>query len=287
MPQKIYHSVNTFNAGEVSDLIFNREDISKYKSSCRVLENAFPLVEGGAQKMPGTYFAGPTGNQSNPCRLIPFQFSTLQGAILELSATGIHGGMIRIWEPSAPGVWSLVLVDSAPNTPLTLATPYLQDELFQLDCGTQSADVLWIFHPGYPPACVERLGPSSWQYTLYPPGGPTNNPLFLSELPPYRGTPDVVSTGFSGLGVPISQISVANPAVLQLAEALNPVGLRVYINLCTGMVELNEGEFYLVDAGTGIIITPAKNGAVFDASISGTTMTVTAVLVALLQLVCQ
>src|SRR5271166_2797326 len=106
MPAKIYHSVNTFNAGEVSDLIFNREDINKYRSACRVLENAFPLVEGGAQKMPGTYFAGSTLQQTAPCRLVPFQFSTSQGAILEFSP-----GIIRIWSPSAPGVWSLGLVE--------------------------------------------------------------------------------------------------------------------------------------------------------------------------------
>src|SRR5208283_3676927 len=99
MPQKIYHSVNTFNAGEISELLFNREDISKYKSACRILENAFPLVEGGAKKMPGTYFAGPIQNSGGPppgpppegpdpgpARLVPFQFSTFQGAILELTA---------------------------------------------------------------------------------------------------------------------------------------------------------------------------------------------------------
>src|SRR5271165_5264215 len=104
MPAKAYTSVNALNAGEVSELIFNREDITKYKSSCRVLENAIPLVEGGAKKMPGTYFGGsmPT-NAQGPCRLVPFQFSTIQGAILEISCTGIYGGQIRIWEPVTNG----------------------------------------------------------------------------------------------------------------------------------------------------------------------------------------
>src|SRR5271166_667765 len=112
MPAKAYTSVNALNAGEVSELIFNREDISKYKSSCRILENAYPLVEGGAKKMPGTYFAGKAQSQSAPCRLVPFQFSTSQGAILEFSA-----GAIRIWEPVSLGSWTPGLLAPAA-TPL-------------------------------------------------------------------------------------------------------------------------------------------------------------------------
>ncbi len=57
---KIYPVRNAFNSGEVSPLIDFREDISKYNSACLTLENLTPLVEGGAKKMPGTYFAGVT-----------------------------------------------------------------------------------------------------------------------------------------------------------------------------------------------------------------------------------
>ena len=266
MPNKIYHSVNTFNAGEISELLFNREDISKYKSACRVLENAFPLVEGGAKKMPGTYFAGPALNAAAPCRLVPFQFSTAQGAILEFSA-----GVIRIWEPLATGTWTLGLVESgSPPTPIQLTTPYEQTDLFALDCGTQSADVLWIFHPSYAPACVERLGPSSWQFTNFPPGLDPGEPA-------YRGTPDVVSTGFSGLGVSILQITQASPAVMVTDSAFN-YGDRVYINECAGMVELNEGEFFIIPAlavGDAASFTGGISGG--ETTQYGTILNVTAV----------
>lgn len=240
MPQKIYHSVNTFNAGEISELLFNREDITKYKSACRILENAFPLVEGGAKKMPGTYFAGPAINTGFPCRLVPFQFSTAQGAILELSATSISGGgIMRIWEPTSPGTFTLGLV-TVGGSPLTVPIPYIASDLFELDCGTQSADVLWIFHPNYPPGCVERLGPSNWVYNTFPPGGP----LVVPGYPAYRGTPDVVTVKSAGLGVSILQITQAFPLVLITDAAFN-YGDRIYINLCAGMVELNEGEFFV------------------------------------------
>ncbi len=235
MPQKIYHSVNTFNAGEISELLFNREDISKYKSACRILENAFPLVEGGAKKMPGTYFAGPTIDGNTVSRLVSFQFSTDQGAVLEMS-----DGAIRIWEPSSPGTWDLGLVQSGGST-LQLVTPYTQADLFELDCSTQSADVLWIFHPNYPPACVERLGPNNWTYNLAPPGGP---PVVPGD-PAYRGTPGEITTGFDAIGVPILQATQAYPLVLVTDSAFN-YGDRIYINECAGMVELNEGEFFVV-----------------------------------------
>ena len=154
---KTYPYINTFNAGEVSELIFNREDISKYKSACRILENAVPLVEGGAKKMPGTYFAG-GGATPHPCRVVPFQFSTTQGAILWFINNPFYGGTaIAVFEPTIPGAWDLIQV--ATIYPL----PYLQSELFDLDCSTQSADVLWIFHPNHPPACVERLSSTNWQ----------------------------------------------------------------------------------------------------------------------------
>lgn len=263
MPQKIYHSVNTFNGGEISELLFNREDIAKYRSSCRVLENCFPLVEGGAKKMPGTYFAGHTQNSLAPARLVSFQFSTLQGAVLEFTA-----GIIRIWSPSAPGIWDLGLVESG-GTPIQLVTPYTQGDLFALDCAAQSADVLWIFHPIYPPACVERLGASNWAYTLAPPGGP---PVVIGD-PAYRGTPGVVTTGFSALGVPILQVTQAFFAVMITDTPGFNLGDRVYINECAGMVELNEGEFFTVP------VNQTSDYAVFTAHIDDTAGTPSAGLI--------
>lgn len=583
MAPKTYPFRNSFNSGEISELVDFRDDVAKYHSACIILENAVPLVEGGAKKMPGTYFGGSTANggamftgsitgsvltvtainygilqlgqavsgsgipsgclivpntfvasmsgttmtvtgvslgtlaigqyvfgsgvlpgtiivalgtgtgnvgtyivnnsqtiagesmssiqqglgkyelslsflapipselmqtaASGKSRLVPFQFSTIQGAFLELSA-----GIIRIWEPSTPGQWPLGLalsLPSAPNyspataytagnlvligpyaiitpqrhtpagnlfiaapygstnantvaitfttngsdalsvtktgnsptqginialanttpannaanlieaaiqalgslnspvsnyvdlsqwtvtpdstyyaspwivaptvsgpfpggrppqlvywvnssaiaacvaanqfdqfpfttnignfnstyweaatfnsEPIEVPTPYAEADLFSLDCSTQSADVLWIFHPSYPPACVERLGANSWQYSLAPPGTSTNEP-------PYRGTPAVVKTGYSALGQPIVAISQSKPAtvVLSSSSAVFSSGQRIYINQCAGMVELNEGEF--------LVSNPSfANPATFTATIAGIVMTVSAV----------
>jgi hypothetical protein len=263
---KAYPYINTFNAGEVSELIFNREDISKYKSACRTLENSVPLVEGGTKKMPGTYYAA-GGATPNPCRVVPFQFSTTQGAILWIINNAFYGGTaIAVFVPATPGSWTLV------NVATITGLPYLQNELFELDCSTQSADVLWIFHPNHPPACVEQLSPTNWVYTLSPPGGQYNEP-------PYRGTSDIIGVGFSGIGTSIADITQANPCAVSLAEAIGVTeGERIYINGCSGMVELNEGEFFIASSGgyTDVInLTPADGGAVVTGAISGTTLTVT------------
>ncbi len=434
---KVYTTRNSLNAGEVSPLISFRDDISKYSSACLTLENAVPLVEGSAKKMPGTYYAGATKNNAKS-RLVRFQFSTEQGAILELSA-----GIIRIWEGATAGDWSLglalatpagaidynpataytaaniallgpyfganlhsgffyhgalfiaspygtsnaytvpitftvntsdalsvTITGTSPNqginialakttaannaasaiqaairalislnvassnyislaawtvtpdatyyatpwivvpsasswynfntiaacvlanqndefpfiwlgnwnstywqnanftaSPIELVTPYTEADLFNLDCSTQSADVLWIFHPNYPPAVVERLSANSWAYSLSLPGGQPGEPA-------YRGTLDVVKTGYSALGQCISLISQSSTCIVVLASPTGAQpfsnGDRVYINLCAGMAELNEGE-YLVSGITYGSVTVT----VIDAAGTSSTITTT------------
>jgi len=478
MPSKIYTSVNSFNSGEISELLFNREDLAKYKSACRKLENAFPLVEGGAKKMPGTYFGGVAGGgaqflgqisgttltvtkmiygiiqvgQTFPyprqapititalgtgtggtgtytisaslrvvrgefitsalgaVRLVPFQFSTEQGAFLEFSA-----GSLRIWEPNSPGEWPLGLVEGYPSSwlnylpatayvvgnnvllgccaefnwasaalviaspyiqnlaanipinitvnsgdtldvnitgmapgqqisialanstasknaasaiqtaiqglgtingdsinavdlsnwtvtpnaayygtppiiapktatvyptqvnqgyvclvnnqndqsPLTattywqmaapsvviqIFTPYKEEDLFALDCSTQSADVLYVFHPNYPPAMISRQSANAWSYSL------------LAT----RGTAGPIATGYQQIGIPISSITQADPCVVTAPNNSFRNGQRVYINGVAGMENLNFGEFLVsgilgdlfnlvvIDAGTTV-----------------------------------
>jgi hypothetical protein len=128
---------------------------------------------------------------------------------------------------------------------LELVTPYKEEDLFALDCSTQSADVLWIFHPKYPPAVIERLGANSWQYSLSLPGQQPGEP-------PYRGTLDVVKTGFSALGQSITNITQGNPCMVSVSATTKvfAAGQRIYLNLIAGMVELNQGEFLVTNTYT-------------------------------------
>lgn len=64
--RKVSPLINNFNAGELSPELDLRVDIDKYYSGCRTLQNMVPLVEGGAMRMPGTYYTATVKNLAIP-----------------------------------------------------------------------------------------------------------------------------------------------------------------------------------------------------------------------------
>ena len=88
--KKIYSVVNSLNSGEISELIDFRDDIGKYKSACLTMENWIPLVEGGAKRMPGTYFCGAT--KYGGCGFL----GSIAGGTL--TVTAIYYGSIQVGE---------------------------------------------------------------------------------------------------------------------------------------------------------------------------------------------
>lgn len=78
--QKILMSLN---AGELSPLMDFRIDQQKYQAGCRVLENAYPLIYGGAERRPGSYFVGESKDSSMKCRLVDFVYNVDQSYIME------------------------------------------------------------------------------------------------------------------------------------------------------------------------------------------------------------
>lgn len=84
--------IASFNGGELSPLMEGRADFPKYTSGCRLLENWFPLIQGGITKRPGTIWGGGARHNDETARLIPFQFSTSQSYMLEFGET-----YLRIW----------------------------------------------------------------------------------------------------------------------------------------------------------------------------------------------
>ena len=80
---KPYRLLNSFSAGELSELLNAREDLSKYHSGTSIMENMIPLPQGGAQKRPGTVYVAES-KENTVIRLIPFEFSTTQSYIIEL-----------------------------------------------------------------------------------------------------------------------------------------------------------------------------------------------------------
>ncbi|MEX8702006.1 hypothetical protein AB8E81_25525, partial [Salmonella enterica] len=140
----------SFAGGEIGPSLYGRIDMSKYQVALRKCDNFIVRQYGGVENRPGTRFVGPAKYPDRKCRLIPFQFSTVQTYALEFG----HNYMRVIKDGS------YVLTTS--NVIYELAMPYADTDLFRIKF-TQSADVLTLVHPAYPPKELRRYAHDNWQ----------------------------------------------------------------------------------------------------------------------------
>lgn len=221
---KVFPVRNSFNTGEISELCDFRDDLAKYGGACKVLENAFPLVEGGAAKMPGTFYAGSSKFAGSKCRLVSFSRSSNFGDYM-LEFGNLY---IRFWTVgSTPG-----LILGSNNLPYEVTTTYAEADLFNLDINTQSADVLYIFHHLYPPMTLNHYADANWTLSNL---GATGS---LDE-----------STSESGIPKVITGISNANPPVVTAINHGFVTGDIIFLNHIVGMVELNYLQFAVTVSG--------------------------------------
>lgn len=75
--------LQSFNAGELSPLMDFRIDQQKYQLGCRTMENFYPLIYGGAERRPGTYFVAEAKDSTAKIRMVDFVFSAEQAYVLE------------------------------------------------------------------------------------------------------------------------------------------------------------------------------------------------------------
>lgn len=89
-----------FTAGELSPRLRGRIDLQKYSNGCQTLENFLIFPHGGITRRPGTRFIAAAKYADRPCRLLPFQFSTVQAYQLE-----VGDGYVRFFKDQAQ-IWS-------------------------------------------------------------------------------------------------------------------------------------------------------------------------------------
>ena len=75
--------LTNFTGGELSPRLDGRNDLAKYASGCKTLQNMIVYPHGSAARRPGTNFVAEVKTSSVFTRLIPFEFSTTQTYILE------------------------------------------------------------------------------------------------------------------------------------------------------------------------------------------------------------
>lgn len=135
---------SSFGAGELSPALYGRVDLAKYEVGAALMRNFLVDYRGGARYRPGTKFIAACKNSDTPPRLLPFIVSTDASYVLELGDSYIR-------------IYSLgVLVQE-------VVTPYVQADL-SLVKYAQSADVMTLVHPSYPPATLTRTSPTTFVY---------------------------------------------------------------------------------------------------------------------------
>jgi len=139
----------SFAGGEISPNVYGRVDLAKYAVALRRCRNFIVRQYGGVENRPGTRFIAEAKYTDRKCRLIPFQFSTVQTYALEFGHL-----YMRVFKDGGQ-----VLTGS--NTVYEIATPYTEADLFELKF-TQSADVMTICHKNYAPRELQRYAHNNW-----------------------------------------------------------------------------------------------------------------------------
>ena len=143
--------LTNFTGGELSPRLDGRNDIAKYNSGCKTLENMIVYPHGSASRRSGTQFVAEVKDSTKKTRLISFEFSTVQTYILEFGDQ-----YIRFYKDNG------VILDG--GLPYEISSPYLEAELFDIKFA-QSADTMYICHPNHNPRKLTRTGHTNWTLT--------------------------------------------------------------------------------------------------------------------------
>lgn len=142
---RVQHIQTNFTSGVLSPRVVGRIDLQQVAQGAQRMENAFPLVQGGAVSRPGTtYHAELKG--SAQARLVPFVKNRSTAYVLEFGA-----GYMRVFKGGA-----------AVPGPYEIATPYTLAQALAMDFAIDS-DTGYFSHGAVYPQRLRRFADDSWQ----------------------------------------------------------------------------------------------------------------------------
>lgn len=142
---------HSFAAGVLSPRMRGRVDLAQYAAGAQDLTNILVQTQGGAAKRPGSYHAG-ASKPGSRVRLVPFIVSSAVAFVVEFGPL-----YCRFWRNRAQVL--------ASGVPQELVSPYALADLRALKAA-QSADVMYLFHPGHQPQKLART--AAGVFTLTP-----------------------------------------------------------------------------------------------------------------------
>jgi hypothetical protein len=284
----------SFNGGEVSPEMFGMIEDPKFRAGLALCRNFICRPQGPAENRAGFAFVHEVKDSSKRTRVIPFTYSTTQTMVIEVGAGyfRFHTQGATLLYPVAAaynGATAYVLGDlvlsggvtyyakksttgnAPPNATYWYPLPatgeyeipnnYAEADLFDIHY-VQSADVLTLSHPGYPPAELRRTGATNWQLVDVVFGAPISAPTI----------PTVTTTAFSPPGYTLSYCvtaiaadgigeSVQSPTQTVVSNVLQS-GVTVTISwtavtgaLRYNVYKLQGGVFGYIGRTTGLSIT--------------------------------
>lgn len=238
--------ITNFTAGEFSPLMAGRVDVKYYPNACRKMRNFVALQQGPARRRAGTRFVSEVKDSADRTWLWRFEFNVEQAYVLEFGDQ-----YIRFYANHG-------VVESAPATPLEVATPYTAADLIT-DIGTfalsfvQSGDILYICHPDFAPRKLSRTGPAAFSLsTLEPRGGP------FQDI-----DPDETITVYASASTGTAQTLTASSAIFDAAH----VGSLFYLE------QRNTDNIAMWEVGKAVAINAVRrsDGKNYQAVAAGTT----------------
>ncbi|MDR1019148.1 MAG: hypothetical protein LBL73_00185, partial [Synergistaceae bacterium] len=142
---KIQDSKPSFAKGELSPLLAAREDLAAYMVGAKEMTNFIVLPQGGIANRPGTTLLE-SGAGLDGARLIPFVYSEADSFCLAFKRD--H---------------TVDVCDGAGVRSTVTGSPYGPAHLPGLRW-LQSANVLYLFHPGVKPHALKRYPGEAWAF---------------------------------------------------------------------------------------------------------------------------
>lgn len=144
----------SLNAGELSDEIAGRIDLSKFNMGCEVLENARVLRAGGSQRRAGFQHVGFTLQQDRKTRIVGFRFG--------IEAEGIEQGVALELSHN-----TMRVIRNGVIEPTVYATPWTEDQVFALQFA-QRIDRIVVTHPEVKVHNIIRFNDGTWGVSEHP-----------------------------------------------------------------------------------------------------------------------
>jgi hypothetical protein len=138
-----------FTAGEISPRLVGRTDIDRYANAAALIQNAHPVIHGGAVRRPGTLYVAATKTSAKRSRLVPFVFSRDAAYMLEFGDL-----YVRIFKD---GVY----------TGVELVTPYNDEAIDDIDY-VQGSDTMFLAHDAVPVQRLRRFSDTAWDLSAAP-----------------------------------------------------------------------------------------------------------------------